>query len=182
MGEKTLKAFPPAAAITLALAFLAGFFSHLLYQRWNPSSELRAQNDGSLVLGDENQSVAVQSYRVSFAPLSLPVQAEPEHPLLQAREVDKIRALSGTRARVRGRVFRVGHSGKSNTYFLNFGPSREALTGVIFASAAELFERQKLQPSSFEGKEIEIVGEIKDHPQYGLELIVEDPGQVRILK
>jgi hypothetical protein len=181
MGEKTLKAFQPATAVALALAFLGGLFSHLFYQRWNPPSELSAQNDDPLVLGDENQGGAVQSYRVSFAPLSLPVEARPEPPLLQAREVDKIRALSGTQARVRGRVFRVGHSGKSNTYFLNFGPSREALTAVIFASAAELFERQKLQLKSFEGKEIEIVGEIKDHPQYGLELIVENPAQVRIL-
>jgi hypothetical protein len=181
MGEKTLKAFRPAAAVTLALAFLGGFFCHLLYQRWNPSTEFRVKNDSSSVSGDKNQSVGVQSYRVSFAPLSLSAESRPEQPLLQAREVDKIRALSGTQARVRGRVFRVGHSGKSNTYFLNFGPSREALTAVIFASAAELFERQKLQPKSFEGKEIEIVGEIKDHPQYGLELIVEDPAQVRIL-
>jgi DNA/RNA endonuclease YhcR with UshA esterase domain len=153
----------------------------LLYQRWNPASELRAKNDGRLGLGDENQGGEAQTYRVSFAPLSLPLETQAEHPVLQAREVDKIRALSGTQARVRGRVFRVGHSGKSNTYFLNFGPSRGALTAVIFASAAELFERQKLQPKTFEGKEIEIVGEIKDHPQYGLELILEDPAQVKIL-
>ena len=176
-----MKRFPPAAAITLALAFLGGFFCHLLYQRWNPASELRAINDSGLAVGVENQGGEAQRYRVSFAPLSPPLKAQAEHPLLQARDVDKIRALAGTQARVRGRIFRVGHSGKSNTYFLNFGPSREALTAVIFASAAELFERQKLQPKSFEGKEIEIVGEIKDHPQYGLELIVEDPAQVRIL-
>ena len=181
MGEKALKAIRPTAAITLALAFLGGFFAHLLYQRWNPSTEFGVKNASSRGLGDDTQGGTVQSYRVSFAPLSLPVESQPERPLLQAREVDKIRALSGTRARVRGRVFRVGHSAKSNTYFLNFGPSREALTAVIFASAAELFERRKLQPKSFEGKEIEIVGEIKDHPQYGLELIVENPAQVRIL-
>lgn len=181
MGKKTLKIFPPAAAVTLALAFLGGFFCHLLYQRWNPASELSSENEGRFGLGDENQSGEAHSYRVSFAPLSLPVETRPEPPLLQAREVDKIRALSGTQARVRGRVFRVGHSAKSNTYFLNFGPSREALTAVIFASAAELFERQKLEPKSFEGKEIEIVGEIKDHPQFGLELIVEDPARVKIL-
>ena len=176
-----MKTFPPAAAVTLALAFLGGFFSHLLYQRWNPSSEFRTENDGRLGLGDENQGGEAQSYRVSFAPLSLPVEAQPERPLLQAREVDKIRALSGTQARVRGRVFRVGHSGKSNTYFLNFGPSREALTAVIFASAADLFEQQKLQLKSFEGKEVEVAGEIKDHPQFGLELIIEGPAQIRIL-
>jgi hypothetical protein len=123
-----------------------------------------------------------RSYRVSFAPLSTPLEPEPEQPPLQAREVDKIRALSGARARVRGRVFRVGHSVKSNTYFLNFGPTREALTAVIFASAAELFQRQKLEPKSLEGKEIEMVGQINDHPQYGLELIIEDPARVRVLK
>ena len=33
--------------------------------------------------------------------------------------------MVGNRARIRGRVFRVGHSAKSNTYFLNFGPSRK---------------------------------------------------------
>jgi hypothetical protein len=181
VGEKTLKAFPPAAAVTLVLAFLGGFFCHVLYQRWNSASELSPENDRRSVSGDESQSGEAHSYRVSFAPLSLPVEARPEPPLLQAREVDKIRALSGTQVRVRGRVFRVGYSGKSNTYFLNFGPSREALTAVIFASAAELFERQKLQPKSFEGKEIEIEGEIKDHPQFGLELIIEDPTRVRIL-
>jgi DNA/RNA endonuclease YhcR with UshA esterase domain len=72
-------------------------------------------------------------------------------------------------------------SAKSNTYFLNFGPSREALTAVIFASTVELFERNNLKPKIFEGKEVEVQGEIKDHPQYGLELILENPTQVRIL-
>lgn len=177
-----MKSFPPVAALAISLAFLGGFFCHLLYQRWNPSSsDLSATNDGRPGLGDENSVGEAQSYRVSFAPLSLPAGDQPERPLLQAREVDKIRALSGSQARVRGRIFRVGHSAKSNTYFLNFGPSREALTAVIFASAAELFEKQKLQPKSFEGKEIEVAGEIKDHPQYGLELIIENPAQVRIL-
>ena len=104
-----------------------------------------------------------------------------EVPTLTAREVDKIRALTGKLARVRGRVFRVGHSAKSNTYFLNFGPSREALTAVIFASALELFEKNQLAPKNFENKEVEITGQIKDHPQYGLEIILENPKQIKIL-
>ena len=102
-------------------------------------------------------------------------------PLVQAREVEKIRRLAGSQARVQGRVFRVGHSAKSNTYFLNFGPSREALTAVIFTSAAELFEKNQLQPKTFEGREIELHGEIKNHPQYGLEIILENPAQVKML-
>ncbi len=128
-----------------------------------------------------SQAGETQGFRVSFAPLSLPPDTRSEGPLLQAREVDKIRSLSGTQARVRGRIFRIGHSAKSNTYFLNFGPSREALTAVIFASAAELFEQQKFQVKNLEGKEVEITGEIKDHPQYGLELIVEGPTNIRVL-
>ena len=102
--------------------------------------------------------------------------------MAQAREVDKIRKLAGNRARIRGRIFRVGHSAKSNTYFLNFGPSREALTAVIFASAVELFEKNRLQPKVFEGKEVEVQGEIKDHPQYGLEVILESPSQIKVLE
>jgi hypothetical protein len=52
---------------------------------------------------------------------------------------------------------------------------------VIFASAVELFEKSKLQPKAFEGKEVELLGQIKDHPQYGLELILENPTQVKML-
>jgi hypothetical protein len=182
VGAETLKGFQPTAVLALVLAFLGGFFCHLLYQRWNPSApEVRQEKDGDLALTGESPAGETHSFRVSFAPLSLPAEAQSERPLLQAREVDKIRALSGAQARVRGRIFRVGHSAKSNTYFLNFGPSREALTAVIFASAADLFEQQKLQLKSFEGKEVEVAGEIKDHPQYGLELIVEGPTQIKIL-
>ena len=100
---------------------------------------------------------------------------------MQARDVDKIRALAGKQARVRGRVFRVGHSAKSNTYFLNFGPSREALTAVIFPSTVEIFEKNKLAPKSFENKEVELTGQVNDHPQYGLEMILENPQQIKIL-
>ena len=177
-----MKVFRPTAVLGLLLAFLGGFFCHLLYQRWNPSpTELRQAPNGGLALSSESAEGEAPSFRVSFAPLSLPAEAQTKGPLLQAREVDKIRALSGAQARVRGRVFRVGHSAKSNTYFLNFGPSREALTAVIFASAADLFEQQKLQLKTFEGKEVEVAGEIKDHPQYGLEIIVEGPADVKIL-
>jgi DNA/RNA endonuclease YhcR with UshA esterase domain len=116
---------------------------------------------------------------VTYLPTQSPSKIDA--PPLQARDVEKIRKLAGSQARIRGRVFRVGHSTKSNTYFLNFGPSRESLTAVIFASAVELFEKNKLQPKTFEGKEVELHGEIKDHPRYGLELIVENPAQIRML-
>ena len=173
-----MKQFSPAITLGLLIAFLAGLVSHLLYQRWNPSFPPTAANPGK----DSEFRLGVEppSFRVTFQPTPpAPIQAD--LPLVQAREVEKIRRLAGNQARIRGRVFRVGHSAKSNTYFLNFGPSREALTAVIFASSADLFEKNKLQPKTFEGKEVELQGEIKDHPRYGLELILENPEQIKML-
>ena len=168
----------------VVLAFGAGLFTHGLYQRWNPPANDTPPASGSLADLPAASSTVPGQHRVTYMPLGEPVlQAEQaaEIPTLAAREVDKIRALTGKLARVRGRVFRVGHSAKSNTHFINFGPSREALTAVIFASALELFEKNQLAPKNFENKEVEITGQIKDHPQYGLEIILENPKQIKIL-
>lgn len=143
--------------------FLTGFFSHLLYQRWAvPVTQER-------------------THPVIFLPLGPPAPRQSEVPLVYAREVEKIKAFSGNEVRVRGRVYRVGHSAKSNTYFLNFGPSRSSFTAVIFSSSLELFHKGKIDPRSYEGKEVELTGEIKDHPKYGLEMILEDPTQIRVV-
>lgn len=151
------------AALLVGAAFLAGLISHLLYQRWSAPVP------------------PGQGYPVSFSPSPPPAQRQADIPLIEAREVEKIRGLAGSQARIRGRVYRVGHSAKSNTYFLNFGPSRSSLTAVIFASAVESFEKQKSPPKSYEGKEVELTGEIKDHPKYGVEMILEDPSQIKLL-
>jgi hypothetical protein len=162
VGEKEVSRVPPAALV-VAAAFVAGLAVHVLYQRWSgPSS-------------------GEQSHPVAFVPLPVPAPPPADLPLVQAREVDKIKGLAGSQAKIRGRVFRVGLSEKSNTYFLDFGPSRDSFTAVIFASAVDLFEKKNLPPKKFEGKEIEIIGEIKDHPQYGLEMILENPEQVKVI-
>lgn len=176
-----MKQRSPVIAIGLVSAFLVGFVSHALYQRWNPSFPATNENPTNGKSSEFRLGIEPPSFRVTFQPTPAPAEILADMPLVQAREVEKIRRLAGSQARIRGRVFRVGHSAKSNTYFLNFGPSREALTAVIFASAAELFEKKQLQPKTFEGKEIELYGEIKDHPQYGLELILESPAQVKML-
>jgi hypothetical protein len=166
--------------VAVLVIFGAGFFTHVLYQRWNPPPVRDSLPDGA----GESASLPGQAHRVTYMPLAqaaAEADKAPEVPSLPARDVDKIRALTGKQARVRGRVFRVGHSAKSNTYFLNFGPSREALTAVIFASTVELLEKSKLSPKNFENKELEITGQIKDHPQYGLEMIIENPNQINIL-
>ena len=169
--------------VAVAAAYLAGLFSHLLYQRWNPPTP---DHSAALHLGRTAPLADLprnQTHPVRFVPWSAPTAEDKglELPVIVARDVDKIRALAGRQARVRGRVFRVGHSAKSNTYFLNFGPSREALTAVIFASGVELFEKSRRAPKSFENKEVELTGQIKDHPQYGLEIVLEKPEQIRIL-
>jgi hypothetical protein len=168
----------------LGAAFIAGLCSHMLYLRWNPppadSAARMTASDGLT----SAELTANHSHAVRFIPLSqseVNQSSGEELPLVVARDVDKIRALAGHQARIRGRVFRVGHSAKSNTYFLNFGPSREALTAVIFASGVERFEKSKRPPKSFENKEVELRGQIKDHPQYGLEIVLEDPQQIKIL-
>ena len=174
-----------ATTIVAVLAtFSAGFFTHVLYLRWSRPAWESLEPVDALKNAPLSGLGEGQSHRVSFVPLSLPAMAQEnvvDLPLLVAREVDKIRNLTGRQARIRGRVFRVGHSAKTNTYFLNFGPSREALTAVIFASSVELFEKNKLAPKNFENKDVELTGQIKDHPQFGLELILENPKQIRIL-
>ena len=149
-------------ALLVAAAFAAGLLSHLLYQRWSAPAPQG------------------QGYPVVFSPLP-PAPPPAALALLEARDVEKIRALAGQRARIKGRVYRVGHSAKSDTYFLNFGPSRSAFTGVIFASALPSFEKQGIRPRNYEGKELELTGEIKDHPKYGVEMILEDPSQIKLL-
>ena len=140
MGEKVLKGFSPTHPISLIAAFLAGFLTLVLYQRWNPQI-LQADKPTDSTLTQRQLVPELPSFDVTFAPLPAPSEQSRELPVLQALEVEKIRGLAGKSARIRGRIFRVGYSSKSNTYFLNFGPSRSALTAVIFASAVDLFER-----------------------------------------
>jgi hypothetical protein len=179
MGAEVLKDFPLTQSMSLIAAFFAGFFTLFLYQRWNPPD---TQVDESTIdVARLPPSSNLPSFAVTFT--HLPAGEQPaEPPLLQALDVEKIRGFAGKPARVRGRIFRVGHSAKSNTYFLNFGPSRSALTAVIFSSAADLFEQAKLPPKTFDGREVEVRGEIKDHPQYGLEIVLDDTSQIKILK
>jgi hypothetical protein len=181
VGEKVVKGFSPAHSISLIAAFLAGFFTLVLYQRWTPQIS-QAEKPAASDIAQHRLASELPSFDVTFSHLPAAREQLRELPVLHALEVDKIRGLAGKPARVRGRIFRVGYSSKSNTYFLNFGPSRSALTAVIFASAADLFERDKLPPKAFDGREVELHGEIKDHPQYGLEIILEDPSQIKILK
>jgi hypothetical protein len=156
---------PKILALTALVvgSFLAGFFSHGVYRKWTSAP------------GED------QGYPVAYVPLAPEPATPADPPLIRARDLDKLKEAAGRHARVRGTVYRVGFSAKSNTHFLNFGPSRSSFTAVIFASAIEAFAKQKLQPKSYEGRDVEVAGVIKDHPQYGLEMILEDPSQIKVL-
>jgi hypothetical protein len=169
LGQKAMKRITWSAA-ALGGAFLVGFLCHLLYQRWSPPQVLSV-----------DPSAGNRTHAVTYVPSADPAAQPVELPLVQASDLRKLRQLAGSEVRVRGRIYRVGHSSKSNTYFLNFGPARAAFTGVIFSSTAELFERRSINPLNYEGREVEISGEIKDDPRYGLEMVLEDPSNIKIL-
>ena len=158
-----MRGFSLSTILVVIAAFFAGFSTHFLYQRW-------------VHLPNENQG-----YSVTYSPLPSTTQKEADIPRFDAANVKKIRSHAGSQARIRGRIFRVGHSSKSNTYFLNFGPSRDSFTGVIFASALERFAQRKIDPKNYEGKNVEFTGQIKNHPSFGLEMILEDPSQIELL-
>jgi len=144
-------------------AFLFGFLVHVLYGLWSGAAPCAESAAG--------------------APASATADSSPsaELPVVDVMEVERLQELAGALARVRGRVFRVGHSRKSNTYFLDFGPSRSAFTAVIFSSTVEAFLREDAHPNQFQGREVELTGRIKDDPKYGLEMILESPAQIEAL-
>lgn len=152
----------PTAAFLLG-AFLSGFLVHVLYGRWSGAAPCAGP--------------------VAGAPASVAAGSSPsvELPVVDVMEVERLQELAGVLARVRGRVYRVGHSSKSNTYFLDFGPSRSAFTAVIFSSTVEAFLRENAHPNQFQGREVELTGRIKDDPKYGLEMILESPAQIKVL-
>jgi hypothetical protein len=179
MGAQAMTKSCAGRSLLILIAFSAGIFAHLLYLRWNPASSEKTESIGIAQPDGESPT-----YRVNFIPLSTPPTDQEKAKELEkivARDVEKIRSLTGQQARVHGRVFRVGHAAKSNTYFLNFGPSRESLTAVIFSSVVELFEKSKQSPKQFENREVEIIGLVKDHPQFGLEIILEHPKQIKLV-
>ena len=148
------------SAALLLTVFLAGSLGHFSYRLWTGAPPCDSFPSGVSVLE-------------SIVTADLPV--------VDVVEVERLRELAGVRARVRGRVFRVGHSSRSNTYFLDFGPSRSAFTAVIFSSAVDSFLREDAHPDRFQGQEVELTGTIRDDPKYGLQMILEGPRQIEPL-
>ncbi len=162
MAPELLRRISVPTAVLLLGAFLSGFLVHLVYGRW--SGPCRCAE----VPAEAPPSAAGSS-------------AVAEPPVVDVMEVERLQALDGVLARIRGRVHRVGHSSRSNTWFLDFGPSRAAFTAVIFSSSVEGFLRGNVHPEQFQGLEVELTGRIRDHPKYGLQMVLESPAQIKAL-
>ncbi|MBW1679440.1 MAG: phospholipase D family protein [Deltaproteobacteria bacterium] len=102
-----------------------------------------------------------------------------EYPVISASDIDSLKQNANKIVKVYGTVYSVYHSEGSNPYFLHFGPD-PSFTAVIFSTAAEKFRQQGFDPHSYRGKEIELLGRVIDHPEYGLEMVLEDPSQIRL--
>ena len=100
---------------------------------------------------------------------------------LSATDTRALKKNAGEEVAVIGKVLRVGYSERSNTYFLNFSEGKNGFTVVIFSSAAVKFERLGIDITSYEGRQVEVMGELIDYPEYGLEIIIEEPSQIRVL-
>jgi phosphatidylserine/phosphatidylglycerophosphate/cardiolipin synthase-like enzyme len=149
---------------------------------WTASAE--AENDENILLL-KGFPATCRSYSREFERIwheGKVWSEEPEEtPELVATDLRALKKHVGDEVSVQGRVIRVGYSERSKTYFLNFSEDRAGFTVVIFSSAVKKFERLGIDISSYEGERIDVMGELIDHPEYGLEIIVEEPSQVRVL-
>lgn len=146
---------------------------------WTASAEKR--NDENLLILTDAPELC-RSYQKEFAKLwqrGRQTEAAPEISL-SATDLGKLRKHAGKEVTVRGRVYDVYHSKRSNTYFLHFGPARPCFTAVIFSSAVSNFFAEGKDPQNYQRKEIEVSGRLIDHPKYGLEIIVEHPAQITL--
>ncbi len=150
---------------------------------WTASAE--TDNDENILIL-KGFPVTYKAFSKEFSRLwqeSEPWQAKPPEPaVIPASNLRLLKKNAGKDVIVSGRVARIGHSEKSDTYFLNFADDRNGLTIVIFSSVVEKFERLGLSVADYEGDSVEITGELVDDPKYGLEIILEEPSQVKTLE
>jgi len=149
---------------------------------WTASAEERS--DENLLIFN-NAPDLVKAYRKEFDRIwqrTLEVEVAKPRLIIEATDLSGLKKHAGETATVRGKVYDAYFSSRSGTYFLHFEPQRPCFTAVIFRSGVKEFISQGIEPGDYEGKVLEIDGQIIDHPQYGLEIILEGPVQVRIIE
>lgn len=150
---------------------------------WTASAE--AENDENILLL-KGFPATCRSYSREFERIWRQGGVWKEEPgeiaAIPATDERKLKKHVGEEVSVQGNLIRVGYSERSNTYFLDFSEDKEGLTVVIFSSAVEKFERLGISILDYEGAQVEVLGELIDHPEYGLEIIVEEPSQIVVLE
>lgn len=116
---------------------------------------------------------------VSYSEVKTPSR---DFPLVSAQDLECLKKNARKVVKVYGEVLRVYYSERSNTHFLHFGHDRSSFSVVIFSTAGEKFLEQGLDPKYYAGKKVELFGRVVDHPKYGLEMIVEDPSQIKLIE
>lgn len=149
---------------------------------WTASAD--TTNDENIIVL-RNQPVVQQAFGRRFELLwqrGTPPGEAPSAGLVRilATDLAGLKRNANRQAVVVGKVKSVGRSKRSDTYFLDFGPTRDAFTAVIFRNSAALFRARGVDIEEFEGKYVELTGRIKDDPKYGLEMIIDSPDQVRV--
>ena len=150
---------------------------------WTNAAEIH--NDENVLILNNAKDIA-HRYKAQFERLwdrgvSYDVKQLPAPLVIAATDLKTLREQANKKAYVQGVVHDVYFSERSGTYFLHFGPERSSFTGVIFKSSAEKFAERGNNPKEYEGKPVELYGKIIDHPKYGLEIIIDDPIQIRYL-
>lgn len=88
----------------------------------------------------------------------------------------------GQYATVQGKVLKVEPSKTGTTFFLRLTPQQNGFTVVIFPSVVALFKKDKIDVKSFEGKTIQVNGNIKFYQEYGYEILLDKPESIKEVK
>ncbi len=99
--------------------------------------------------------------------------------VIQVSDVPTHIDQSGT---VEGKVVKTTKSSRSNTYFLNFSEKQNVFTVVIFSRIVDQFAKDSVDILSFEGKKVRVTGSIQSPAQYGPEILLDKPADIKIIE
>lgn len=99
--------------------------------------------------------------------------------VIEAKDIEKLRAAVGQTVTVVGTVERTGKDSTSGMNFLNFGSSRGGFTVVVFPSNVPSFPEPPEQ--LYRNKKVRITGKVEDH-KGAPQIVLEKPEQVEIVE
>jgi hypothetical protein len=76
------------------------------------------------------------------------------------------------------------HESKNGTFFVRFDHDRNPISGfklVIYKNYAEAWRARGLSPTSYAGKRIRVHGLVKNHEDFGMEIIIYSPDAITVL-